>query len=158
LYASYAPFGGNVVGLKAASWRYFGRGAHQLSWAENALLAVLPNSPSLIHPGRNRKRLKQKRDSLLQRLRDSQVISSIDYELATSEPLPDQPHPLPRIAPHLTETLNQQDSSFLQKASSLFDSTLDFEIQKNVQSILQRHAQHLQERGIYNECGSSCFG
>ena len=51
LYASHAPFGGNVVGLEAAAWRYFGRPADQLSWAESATLAILPNTPSSIHPG-----------------------------------------------------------------------------------------------------------
>ena len=54
LYAAHAPFGGNVVGLEAACWRYFGKAPEQLSWAEAATLAVLPNSPALIHPGRNR--------------------------------------------------------------------------------------------------------
>ena len=49
LYASHAPFGGNVVGLESAAWYYFGRSAAQLSWAECVMLAVLPNSPSLIH-------------------------------------------------------------------------------------------------------------
>ena len=53
LYASHAPFGGNVVGIDAASWRYFGRPPYKLSWGESAALAVLPNAPSLIHPGRN---------------------------------------------------------------------------------------------------------
>ena len=53
LYASNAPFGGNVVGLDAASWRYFGREADKLSWAESATLAILPNAPSLIYPGKN---------------------------------------------------------------------------------------------------------
>src|SRR5690606_18032079 len=50
LYAGHAPFGGNIVGLEAAAWRYFGRSPEQLSWAEAALLAVSPNSPALIHP------------------------------------------------------------------------------------------------------------
>ena len=54
LYASNAPFGSNVVGLDAAAWRYFGRSADKLSWAETAMLAVLPNAPSLVHPGKNR--------------------------------------------------------------------------------------------------------
>lgn len=45
LYASHAPFGGNVVGIETAAWRYFGRSAAELSWAESATLAVLPNSP-----------------------------------------------------------------------------------------------------------------
>ena len=45
-YASHAPFGGNVVGIETAAWRYFGRSAADLSWAESATLAVLPNSPA----------------------------------------------------------------------------------------------------------------
>ena len=56
-YTSNAPFGGNVVGLDAASWRYFNRNATELSWAESATLAVLPNAPSLIYPGKNQERL-----------------------------------------------------------------------------------------------------
>src|SRR5690606_3742450 len=62
LYASHAPFGGNVVGLEAACWRYFNRDVHELSWGEAALLAVLPNSPALIHPGKNRDQLLLKRN------------------------------------------------------------------------------------------------
>ena len=57
LYASNAPFGGNVVGIDAAAWRYFGRPADELSWAESAMLAVLPNAPALIHPGSRRDQL-----------------------------------------------------------------------------------------------------
>ena len=65
LYASNAPFGGNVVGLDAASWRYFGKDATQLSWSEAAMLAVLPNAPSLIHLGKNRELLTQKKKSTI---------------------------------------------------------------------------------------------
>jgi penicillin-binding protein 1C len=77
LYASHAPFGGNVVGLEAASWRYFGRSASQLSWAEAATLAVLPNSPSLIYPGKNQLQLKRKRDRLLNGLKETGTIDSV---------------------------------------------------------------------------------
>jgi len=59
LYADHAPFGGNVVGLEAAAWRYFGRSPHHLTWSEAALLAVLPNAPSMIHPGKNRELKRQ---------------------------------------------------------------------------------------------------
>ncbi len=68
MYAAHAPFGGNVVGLEAAAWRYFGRPPSQLSWAEAATLAVLPNSPAGIHPGRNRDKLLEKRNRLLRKL------------------------------------------------------------------------------------------
>src|SRR5688572_5515152 len=96
LYASHAPFGGNVVGLEAACWRYFGRDPKDLSWAEAAMLAVLPNSPSLIHPGKNREKLLAKRNRLLKKLKETTVIDAFTYELAIAEPIPDQPHPLPR--------------------------------------------------------------
>ena len=70
LYASNAPFGGNVVGLDIASWRYFGRLANELSWAESATLAVLPNAPSLIYPGKNQQKLVLKRNRLLKKTID----------------------------------------------------------------------------------------
>lgn len=68
IYASHAPYGGNVVGLEAASWRYFGRGPEDLTWAEAACLAVLPNQPSLVRPGKESEILKEKRDRLLYNL------------------------------------------------------------------------------------------
>lgn len=52
MYAGHAPFGGNVVGIQAASLKYFNRRPEQLSWAEAALLAVLPNAPALMYPGK----------------------------------------------------------------------------------------------------------
>ena len=66
LYASHAPFGGNVVGLEAASWRYYGRSSNLLSWGEITTLAVLPNAPSLIYPGKNHQLLLSKRNRLLE--------------------------------------------------------------------------------------------
>lgn len=101
LYVSHAPFGGNVVGLDAAAWRYFGHSAEELSWAESAMLAVLPNSPAMIHLSKSRKALLDKRNKLLKRLHLKGVIDQSAYELAIGEPLPNEPLPLPQIAPHL---------------------------------------------------------
>ncbi|MDL2241701.1 penicillin-binding protein 1C, partial [Bacteroidales bacterium OttesenSCG-928-L03] len=103
LYASHAPFGGNVVGVEAAAWRYFNRPPDRLSWAEAATLAVLPNSPSMIHLSKSRDKLEEKRNRLLTRLKEKQVIDEGTYELAIREPLPEEPRPLPQIAPHLTD-------------------------------------------------------
>ena len=103
LYASHAPFGGNVVGLEAASWRYFGRPADQLSWAESATLAVLPNAPSSIHPGKARDRLLTKRNRLLERLHQRKYIDASTLESALAEPLPEAPYPLPNLARHWVE-------------------------------------------------------
>ena len=105
LYAANAPFGGNTVGLEAAAWRYTGRGTDDLTWAEAATLAVLPNAPSLIYPGRNSDRLRSKRDRLLLALAERGHIDSLTCSLAMSEPLPGEAMPMPSLAPHLTGRL-----------------------------------------------------
>jgi len=145
LYASYAPFGGNVVGLEAASWRYFGRQSEQLSWAESAMLAVLPNSPALIHPGRKRDQLKQKRDSLLKRLLEQKHFSELDYQLAIAEPLPIKPKRLPRMAPHLLDTLVKK-----QRHQKRFHTTINYALQAQANQIAKHHAQLLALKDIHN--------
>ncbi|MGK0272837.1 MAG: penicillin-binding protein 1C [Cocleimonas sp.] len=145
LYASHAPFGGNVVGLEAASWRYFGRSPKQLSWAESAMLAVLPNSPALIHPGRKRDKLKQKRDRLLNRLFDQKHLSKLDYQLAIAEPLPIKPKRLPRAAPHLLDTLVKQ-----QQQQKRFHTTINYGLQAQANEIVKHHSQLLALKDIHN--------
>lgn len=130
LYAAHAPFGGNVVGLEAAAWRYFGHDPSELSWAEAATLAVLPNSPALIHPGRGREALLEKRNRLLNRLLQTRAMDSTDYAAALTEPLPDAPNPLPRHAPHLTDRL---------PAGSALHSTLDNALQLRTQQIVDNY-------------------
>ncbi|HMA64579.1 MAG TPA: transglycosylase domain-containing protein, partial [Chitinispirillaceae bacterium] len=103
MYASNAPFGGNVVGLETASWRYFGVSSDKLTWAECATLAVLPNSPSLIHPGKNRELLLEKRNRLLNKMASIGIFDSTELQLALDETLPDTPYPIPMHTPHLLQ-------------------------------------------------------
>ncbi len=145
LYASHAPFGGNVVGLEAACWRYFGREPGALSWAEAALLAVLPNAPALIHPGKNRERLLQKRNRLLLQLKNTDAIDSFTYDLAIHEPIPDEPHPLPRIARHLL-TRAVKDGKEQQKIKT----TVQLSLQERVEQIVEDHHQRLTGNQIFN--------
>jgi len=145
LYATHAPFGGNVVGLHAASWRYFGRGLASLSWAEAALLAVLPNSPSLLHPGRNREQLLRKRNRLLHRLHEQGDLSAADYRLALLEPLPQQPQPWPVTAPQLLQRLISAHPR-----QQLFHSTLNAAMQREVQGLVAQHAPQLAREGVRN--------
>lgn len=145
LYAANAPFGGNVVGLEGASWRWFGRAPHQLGWAESATLAVLPNAPARIHPGRQREALQQKRDRLLAYLRDTGTLDSLACALAMSEPLPERPLPLPRIAPHLLTTMEAQGHR-----GERIHSTIDAEVQRRVNAIAERHAYTLRANEVHN--------
>ena len=143
LYAANAPFGGNVVGIDAAAWRYFHTTPDQLTWSEAATLAVLPNSPSAIHPGRSRDRLLEKRDALLLRLTTSKLrcpkrlhvpkLSYEDYELALLERLPDKPYDMPMLAYHY---LMEQET---RHKGEQIHSTLDYQLQKNVLDIMDRH-------------------
>ncbi|MDR2942007.1 MAG: penicillin-binding protein 1C [Treponema sp.] len=151
LYAANAPFGANVVGLEAAAWRWFGRSSADLSWAEAAVLAVLPNSPSLIHPGRNREILKNKRDLLLNKLFKKGYFDDETLALSVAEPLPGEPLPLPRIAPHLLDrfVLSAAKTSSLKK-SSAFVTTIDKNIQLRVTDILNRASDRFALNGIFN--------
>ncbi len=150
MYAAHAPFGGNVVGLDAASWRYYGKSAHHLSWAEAATLAVLPNSPALIHPGRNRQALLAKRNRLLDRLLKAGLLNALSNELAKEEPLPEQPIPLPRLAPQLMDRFVAKQKKQSPGSQSLIRSTIDGGFQKQVYDILQRHLPDLKANGIHN--------
>lgn len=143
LYAGHAPFGGNIVGVRAASWRLFGRPLDQLSWAEAATLAVLPNAPSLIRADRNPARLRAKRDALLRRLAGQGKIGEMDLELALAEDLPGAPRPMPRLAPHLLERIRGEHPS-----GGVFTTTLDTRIQHRSFEIALRHHRRLQENEI----------
>ena len=132
MYASHAPFGGNVIGLDAAAWRYFGHSSTDLSWAEAATLAVLPNSPSMIHLAKNRPALLEKRNRLLKRLHEKKVLDAIDYDLAISENLPSEPLPLPQSAPHLVNRFYKQNEG------KQIVSSIDKNIQTQVETILER--------------------
>jgi penicillin-binding protein 1C len=148
LYASNAPFGSNVVGLDAAAWRYFGRSADKLSWAETAMLAVLPNAPSLVHPGKNRAILLQKRNALIDKLVAVNKITKEEGELSKQEILPDKPLPLPQNAPHLLQRFRKENKTGFTKIKTTIDGTL----QLNVNEILLRHQQVLKSNGINNMC------
>ncbi|MDX2002893.1 MAG: penicillin-binding protein 1C [Chitinophagales bacterium] len=144
LYASNAPFGGNVVGLDAASWRYFGRDPSQLSWAEAATLAILPNAPSLIHPGKNRDLLLAKRNRLLDRLRDQGYIDGPSCALAKEEPLPTKPVPIPQFAPHLLEAIHKSHKG------QRIRTSIAAEVQEKVNNIVRRRAMEMKAMQVYN--------
>lgn len=142
LYASHAPFGGNVVGIDAASWRYFGINANKLSWAQATTLAVLPNSPALIHPGKNRKELFNKRNRLLKKLFDNKTIDKETYELAIEEEVPEIRKSFPDLTRHLL--MKQKNNNKIVK------TTIDAEVQVKVNEIVNRHHKKLSGNQINN--------
>lgn len=144
-YASNAPFGGNVVGMEAASWRYFGRSPHRLSWAESAMLAVLPNAPSLIYPGKNHDRLLAKRNLLLKKLLIKNIIDKGTYNFALQEEIPEKPHALPQLAPHLLQRIITEKG-----IGKAYETTLFKTIQVNTMELLNKHLAQYQSNQINN--------
>lgn len=147
LYAANAPFGGNVVGLEAASWRYFARPPASLSWAEAATLAVLPNQPSLVYPGANSEILLSKRNFLLARLFERGKISADEYERSLLEKLPQKPFPLPSISRHYLEYLKKTQKG---KHTTTFRTKLNSSMQKNATRTLEAWSLSFSRRGINN--------
>jgi penicillin-binding protein 1C len=145
LYAAHAPFGGNVVGLEAAAWRYFGRDAAQLSWAEACTLAVLPNSPALVHPGRQRDVLQAKRNFLLNKLHAKGVLGELDWQLALAEPLIGEPHALPQLAPHLLASVHATHP-----AMARIGTTIDASLQRTADVLIARYGEQLAKQDIHN--------
>ena len=144
LYASHAPFGGNVVGLEAASWRYFSRPPHELTWAESATLAVLPNAPSLIFPGKNQELLKRKRDQLLTWLYHAGVFDKMTLDLSIAEPLPGRPYPLPSKSLHL---LNRVVAT---SKGQRVVTTIDTHLQHMADAIVNEYARQNLANEIHN--------
>ena len=139
LYAAHAPFGGNVVGLEAAAWRYFGRPATELSWGEAATLAVLPNAPATLHPGRNREPLLRKRNRLLKRLLQHGDIDPETYESALAEELPEAPLPLPGWASHYVEHCPRGERT---------RTSLRLPLQKAVEAAVNLRSDELAREGV----------
>jgi len=144
MWLNHAPFGGNIVGFEAASLRYFRHGNKELSWAEAATIAVLPNAPSIMNPGKNRKALQEKRNRLLSLLHDSQKLTDSDYELSLLETIPESPALLPESSLHLLQQIPQNEHKSVQTIS------IDGTLQAQVQELVSKRVQQLAENAIQN--------
>lgn len=144
LYLNNAPYGGNIVGIRAAAYKYFGHEPEQLSWAEAALLAVLPNAPAQLSPGNNQQRLIAKRNLLLHKLADAGYMDAHTCQLSCLEPVPASKRKFPCEAPHLTRlAAGRQDEPEI-------ITTLDLELQNLVERSIDFRSAYLQENGIRN--------
>ncbi|QZE13415.1 penicillin-binding protein 1C [Halosquirtibacter laminarini] len=144
LYANNAPFGGNIVGIEAASWRYFSCASSKLTWAESATLAVLPNAPALIYPGHNNKVLRKKRDFLLKKLYLKKVIDKQTYELSILEKLPQHVMPFPKDFIHAMEWLRRIDPG------KSIHTALDPRLQDQILSRLANYSIKYKANQIHN--------
>ncbi|HHM01981.1 MAG TPA: penicillin-binding protein 1C [Caldithrix abyssi] len=145
LYIDHAPFGGNIVGIKAAAWRYFGRDPQQLSWAEAAFLAILPNQPSMGFSAAQKEYLLRKRNRLLKKLARRGYISNENMNLARGEPLPERRVAIPRKATHLLyRAINEGHRG------ETIRSTLERRLQEWATRRLNRYSRKMAANQVHN--------
>jgi penicillin-binding protein 1C len=105
VYFNIAPYGGNIEGVAAAAWLYFGKEPARLSPGEAALLTVLPNSPSQFRPDLVPDRARKARDKVLKRLFDHGLIEDVEYREALAEKIPDARRDWPFRGPHFSQEM-----------------------------------------------------
>lgn len=103
IYLNRAPFGGNIEGVRAASYAYFARPPRQLTPAQAALLVALPQSPEVRRPDRNPAAATIARNRVLARMMSDGIIDGATYDAAILRDVAATRHAFPAIAPHLAD-------------------------------------------------------
>lgn len=142
-YLNRAPFGGNVYGIEAASKRYFGKPARNLSLAESAMLAGLPQSPSRLRPDRYLEEALERRDIVLWRMVENGMITCEQMREAQEQPIALRREALPFLAPHFCDYIMQRHPGH-----ERLETTLDLSIQQLAESALQRRIEELSPFGV----------
>lgn len=140
LYLNRAPFGGTLQGVAAASWAYLGKPPSQLTHAEAALFAVLPQAPSRLRPDRHPHAAQAARDKVLRRLAQFQVWTPTQLREALEEPVLLAPRREPSLAPLLARRLNTPHSP------ALIRTALDAALQRRLEDLLLGWRARLPER------------
>lgn len=144
-YLNHAPYGGNIIGYRTASRRYFDKEPVELSWAEAATLAVLPNAPGMVSPSANKQILENKRNLLLAKLYENQKIDKQTYELAIIEPLPDHEYRFKILAPHLTQKIKSSNPE-----EKIINTTIDYNLQDYLEQLTKQYISFQRRKGINN--------
>lgn len=140
IYLNYAPFGGPIEGIEAATFTYLGKSAAELTDSEAALMAVLPQSPSRYRPDRYPEKAQRARDKVLNRLDSFNLWSSERITLAKQEVVVAEFNSKPLIAPLLSRRLVGQ---FPEK--QLIKSTIDLNIQLQVADQVKHYLSRFSE-------------
>ncbi len=141
LYLNLAPFGGMLSGVESASRHYFGKPARQLSDAEAALLAVLPQRPSDWRPDRYPQRARRARDKVLKRMGALGLWSQERVSAALREPVAALPPEPPLLAPLLARRLRQACPSCTE-----LPTLIDADLQRQLQGLVESYSSRLGQR------------
>lgn len=141
LYLGRAPFGGTIEGVEAASWAYLGKPASQLSHAEAALLAVLPQAPSRLRPDREPEAARAARDKVLERMATLGVWSRADVDDAKVEAVVARSLRAPMHAALLAQRLREATPR-----AARIETTIDIDLQRMLEQRVASYFSQLPER------------
>ncbi|MES2994488.1 MAG: PBP1A family penicillin-binding protein [Patescibacteria group bacterium] len=153
-YLNVTPYGGTLYGAEAASRSFFGKSASDLSLAEAAYLAALPQAPSYYSPyGNNRAALDSRKDQVLSRMLHLGYIDEATYTTAKSEAVTfSRQQNGGIIAPHFVfyveQYLEQKYGTDVVNQGLSIITTLDVDLQNDAEEIVNRYA--LANEGRFN--------
>ena len=130
IYLALAPYGGNLEGLRAASWAYFGKEPRRLSFGEAALLVALPQAPEARRPDRAPTLARAARDRVIDRALAAHVLTPTEAAQAKAERGPVARKDFPNLAPHATEALLRAHPE-----RRIFHLTLDARLQASLETL-----------------------
>jgi len=144
-YSSIVPMGGNIVGIETACWRFFGHGSEEITWAQAALLALLPNRPSALNLEKERELLLERRNNLLKSLAKAGYIGTEILNSALEEPLPKMNTNWRFKTPHYAESV-----SSLFQDQTILHGTIDGKVQERLERIAKNYGQKIREHSDVN--------
>lgn len=145
MYFDLAPYGGNIEGVGAAAWFYFGKQVAQLNLEEAASLAALPNAPTLLRPDRDPARLRRRRDDVLARMAAAGVVDTAAARRASQIEVTAERRAAPMLAPHFTQRVHRA-----RPGVPRVRTTLDASLQHRVSRLLADHVDGIAAHGISN--------
>lgn len=156
MYLNQVAYGGNAYGIEEASQKFFGKSARELTLAESALLAGLPQSPSVYTPfGSNPELAYARQEEVLRRMVEDGYISNEQAQQATKEPLLLNEDRVDIKAPHfvmyIRRLLAKQFGEELLNTGGLeVRTTLDFSLQKEAEKVITDEINSLTRLNIQN--------
>lgn len=156
MYFNEVSFGGSVYGVEEASRRYFNKSAHNLTLAESAYLAGLPQAPSTYSPfGPTPEVGFQRQHQVLQRMVEDKYITQEQAETAKREKLVFQPDLNDIHAPHFVMYVRdllakQYGEEVLAQGGLDVITTLDYTVQQLAQQSVEKELQRLQRMHVTN--------
>jgi len=144
LYLILLPFGGNIEGVKSASYIYFNRPPKKLSLAQSIMLAVIPNDPNNLRLDRSTEEIIKKRNYWIKKFKQEKIFATADLKDALDEPVEKNRFAIPVSAPHFSQYIKDNFGG------DILNTMLDLSIQQTAENILLRNVRRVFYKGITN--------